>query len=256
MSAEALIALTERLRADFGLTPVTASEIEFYLSGADEALPSFWDGVKEVCAQTGITLFKTEKEKGAGQHEAALAPINDPVKTARDTQALRQIITGAAQAEGLNADFSARPFPDQPGSGLHIHVHLADAQGKNVFYKDDERISDALKWSIGGLLATMREHMAVFAPHPESRARFTPGGMAPTTVSWGANNRTVAVRLPDSARDNKRIEHRVAGADADPVQIMAAILAGIHYGLTNRCDPGAQVYGDASLAQYNLPRLL
>jgi glutamine synthetase len=117
-------------------------------------------------------------------------------------------------------------------------------------------MSDALKFSIGGLLATMRDTMAAFAPSAESQARFTPGSMAPTTISWGANNRTVAIRLPDSAHDNKRIEHRVASADADPGQVIAAILAGVHYGLKNRCDPGKQIHGDASLEQYGLPKLL
>ncbi len=106
-------------------------------------------------------------------------------------------------------------------------------------------MSDALKYAIGGLLTALPESMKIFAPNAESYARFAPGGNAPTTISWGANNRTVAVRLPDAPHDKKRIEHRVAGADADPHAVIAAILEGIHDGLTRHLDPGPQTYGDA-----------
>jgi len=248
---------TERLRADFRLRPITASEIEFYLPGSDSysAMPAFWNDVSATCKSVGIALFRMEKEKGREQHEVSLAPA-DPMKTARDTESLKTIIADMAKKHGMTPNFSARPFADQPGSGLHIHAHLANAQGKNVFYKDDESISDELKFSIGGLLATMRDFMPVFAPTPESRKRFVAGSNAPLTVSWGANNRTVAVRLPEAAHDDKHIEHRVAGADADPAKVMAAILEGMHYGLTHKSDPGPQIYGDAALAQYNLPKLV
>ncbi len=240
------------LKADFGLQPVTAAEIEFYLRGADACggIKKFW---QEVSAR--IPLQKYEKERGREQFEIALTPVANPQKTAGDIGTLKTIISDTAKKYGMTADFAAKPFPDQPGSGLHIHIHLEDAGGKNVFYKDDSAISDALKWSIGGLLAWLPETMPVFAPYKESYARFAAGGNAPTTVSWGANNRTVAIRLPDAPHDNKHIEHRVAGADADPKSVMENILAAIHYGLQNQCDPGAQVYGDASLAQYDLPKL-
>ncbi|MDE3015601.1 MAG: hypothetical protein KGI29_01565 [Pseudomonadota bacterium] len=246
----------ERLAADFGLTPVTAAEIEFYLPGSDgyPQMQAFWCGVQAACKAAGIRLFKSEKEKGRDQHEVALMP-DTPENTARDVAAIKTILNDVAEEHGLQADFAARPFPGQPGSGLHIHIHLADAAGRNVFYKDDDTISDALKFSIGGLLATMQKNMPVFAPAAESYNRFTPGGNAPLTVSWGANNRTVAVRLPDSDHDNKRIEHRVAGADADPEKVIAAILSGICFGLESKSDPGAQIYGDAGLETYGLPKL-
>ncbi len=152
----------------------------------------------------------------------------------------------------MRADFSAKPKPGEPGSGLHVHIHLENAQG-NVFFKNDETMSDALKFSIGGLLAWLPDCMAVFAPHPESYARFSPGGNAPTTVSWGANNRTVAVRLPDAPHNAKRIEHRVAGADADAGAVLAVLLAAIHDGLSRSLTPGEQMYGDAAHPQYALP---
>lgn len=247
-----------RLQADFGLTPVVACEIEFYLLGANQIadIQPFWADVLMQMDKEHIGVFKCEKEKGDEQFEIALAIAESPMRAASDIEKLKTIISEIATTYHMRADFSALPKPNQPGSGLHVHVHLADKNGKNVFYKDDERMSDALRFSIGGLLAKMQESMPVFAPTAASRARFTAKTNAPTTISWGANNRTVAVRLPDAPYDNKRIEHRVAGADADPEKVIAVILKAIHYGLTNKCDPGPQIYGDAADAQYHLPKLI
>jgi glutamine synthetase len=155
----------------------------------------------------------------------------------------------------INADFSAKPFPDQPGSGLHIHVHVEDVDGNNLFYREGEDFSAELLCAIGGLLELMNAHMPIFAPTEASYKRFASKSNAPTTVSWGTNNRTVAVRLPQKPMNNKHIEHRVAGSDADVEAVIDAILLAVHYGFQNKCDPGKPVYGDASLEQYALPPL-
>lgn len=228
----------QRLSDDFGLTPVTAAELEFYF-------PVPFTG-KELA---DFPLYKWEKEKGEGQYEVALLPAA-PEKTVQDLYKIKEILSG------MGADFSARPKADQPGSGLHIHLHLENGDSKNVFYKDDARMSDALAHSIGGLLASIPASMNVFAPTADSYKRFVAGANAPMTVSWGANNRTVAIRLPDKPHDKKHIEHRVPGADADPLQVMAVILAAVHDGLTRKLDPGPQIFGDAALPMYKLPRLV
>jgi len=243
----------QRIDEDFSLSACAASEIEFYLPGAERAdIAAFWQEVSNQCANGSIALYKTDKEDGKEQFEVALKPAA-PIKTAADTTTLKAIIAAAALNHQMTADFSAKPFADQPGSGLHIHLHLADKQGKNVFYKDDYEISPALRYSLGGLIAWLNPCMAIFAPHVESYKRFQAHSNGPRTVSWGANNRTVAIRLPDSEHDNKRIEHRVSGSDADPELVIAAILAGVYYGLKNSCDPGPQIFGDAALPMYKLP---
>lgn len=251
-----IASIIDSLRREFALAPVVACEIEFYLHGSESAgLAQFWDEAKTRAAALDISIFKIEKERGFEQHEVALSPA-DAAKAARDCVALTAMIAEVAPAYGMKADFSAKPKADQPGSGLHVHVHLADGKGRNVFFKQDERISDELKFCIGGLLARAREDMPVFAPTADSRKRFVPGSNAPLTVSWGANNRTVAVRLPDSAHDNKRIEHRVAGSDAHPQKVIAAIMMGIYEGLRHKIEPPAQIYGDAALEMYGLPKLV
>lgn len=247
-----IAALVQRFATDFGFIPVTAAEIEFYLHGAD-GCTAMEDFRRNIVSQAAVQKY--EKERGREQFEIALAPATDPAKTAGDISALKSLLADGAEKYGMTADFSAKPFPDRPGSGLHIHIHLTDAGGKNVFYKDDAGMSAALKWSIGGLLAWLPDTMPVFAPHAKSYARFSEKTHVPSTVSWGANNRTVALRLPDAPHDNKRIEHRVAGADANPHRVISVILAAIHDGLTRQIEPGAQIFGDASLPMYNLPPL-
>jgi glutamine synthetase len=237
--------------------PVVATEIEFYLSGsAGRDLGSFWSEVRARCEAERIGIYKIEKETGDEQHEVALQPLGDVAEIIRQTDALKALLAECAKAHEMHADFSAKPKPDQPGSGLHVHVHLEDAHGYNLYEKTNDIMSDALRHSLGGLLATMKRHMPVFAPTLASRLRFVAGGNAPLTLSWGANNRTTALRLPDTGVPQKRIEHRVAGADADVGAVLAAILEGIAFGLAQGCEPGPQMYGDASLPMYGLERLV
>lgn len=247
--------IISRLFSDFRLKAVTASEIEFYLFGSHgRDLFEFRYEIKAACTDAGIEIFNIEKERGREQHEISLAPCNDPQKTGRDTNALKKIVSGLAVKYSMQAIFAAKPLADDFGSGLHIHIHLENEQGKNQFYKDGTSMSDTLTYALGGLLLWMPDTMPVFAPNEESYERFTAGGNTPLTVSWGGNNRTVALRLPDSPHDNKRIEHRASGADADASQVIFTILASIHYGLATHAKPDAQIYGDASLEMYNKPR--
>jgi glutamine synthetase len=239
------------------MIPVIATEIEFYLFGsAEKELASFWEEVRAACVSSGIEIFKIEKERGGEQHEVALCATRDPGKIIRDTEQLKAVIREGAHMHGMRADFSAKPLENDQGSGLHVHVHLEDGLAKNLFWKKDEAMSAPLAHSIGGLLALMLEQMAIFAPDAKSRKRFVAGGNAPTTVSWGANNRTCALRLPDKAWDNKHIEHRVAGADAEIAAVVEAILTAMAYGMEKELLPPPQIYGDASLPMYGLQRLL
>ena len=84
----------------------------------------------------------------------------------------------------------------------------------------------------------MAESTAVFAPNANSYRRYAPGFFVPAAPSWGPNHRGVAMRIPLSGAKNRRVEHRVAGADANPYMVVAAVMAGIHHGIVEQCDPG------------------
>ena len=90
--------------------------------------------------------------------------------------------------------------------------------------------------------------MAIFAPNANSYRRFRANSYAPIAPTWGINNRTVALRVPAGPPAGRHVEHRVAGADANPYLALAALLAGVHHGLTLRLDPGHPVAGDGYAA--------
>ncbi|POZ99427.1 glutamine synthetase, partial [Pseudomonas sp. MWU12-2312b] len=78
-----------------------------------------------------------------------------------------------------------------------------------------------------------------------SYRRFGAQFYVPNSPSWGLDNRTVALRVPTGSADAVRLEHRVAGADANPYLLMASVLAGVHHGLVNKIEPGAPVEGNS-----------
>jgi glutamine synthetase len=115
-----------------------------------------------------------------------------------------------------------------------------------VFDNGTPEASEALRHAIGGLQATMAESMALFAPNVNSYRRFQPDMFAPVNRRWGVNNRSAGMRVPAGPSDARRIEHRVAGADANPYLALAAVLAGVHHGLEVKLDPGPPAVGNVS----------
>ncbi|MCL4150641.1 UNVERIFIED_CONTAM: hypothetical protein GTU68_008260, partial [Idotea baltica] len=98
---------------------------------------------------------------------------------------------------------------------MHVHVSLLDENGTNIF-SADEGVAEPLRNAVGGLLTTMRDMQAVFAPHANSYRRFQPGSYAPMALTWGMDHRGVAIRVPATAGAGARLEHRICGADVNP----------------------------------------
>ncbi len=250
--------IAQRLRDDFALTPMLATEMEFYVIGADAlgddaALLVRMAGLAE---REGIPAHFPEKERALEQFEIALRPSADPVALARQTLRLQTAIIEDMRSIGIEASFAAKPFSERAGSGLHLHLHLEDAAGRNGFFRDEQdQYSPALRHALGGLLAALPASTHFFAPLPKSYARFAPEERAPTHLCWGPNNRTAALRLPPKPLDKKHIEHRVPGADADPAAALGAMLMGVHWGLSQKIEPPEAVHGEAHQAIYGLEKL-
>ena len=236
----------EILETEFQLHPVFAVELEFYV-GLD--LPE--ETILQKMDELASNCHPAEKERGKSQYEIATLPTSDIDGFIKQTEALRVTIS-----ENLQADFSAKPDADDYGSAMHFHLHLEDKAGCNIFTREAEgEYSEPLLHSLGGLLAAMKQNLAIFSPH--DRSRFEAYGMhSPTHLCWGPNNRSVALRLPTKPYDNKHIEHRVSAADADIRACVDAILQGVIYGLKNRINPGEPIYGNAWDAQYGLEKLV
>jgi len=257
--------------AEAGLTPVTAMELEFYLVDASGKHPVpprapltglrlsgdgvlamdeldefevFFADVYAACDACGVAADSAISENGAGQFEVNLAHGNDALKTADDANLFKWIVRGIARKHGFAASFMAKPYVDRAGSGLHTHFSMLDRDGNNVFNDGSDQGSATMRHAVSGLLRAMPESALIFAPHQNSYRRLISGGHAPTGVCWGYENRRVAVRIPGGSNNARRIEHRVAGADANPYLVLAAILGAALDGMAQGHEPVAPLSGD------------
>ena len=139
----------------------------------------------------------------------------------------------------------SKTYGDRAGSGFHVHFSLLDRNGVNVFDDGTEAGSDIMRYAVAGLLAAMPKSTLLFAPHMNSYRRLRPGSHAPSAVAWGYENRTAAIRIPGGSLKARRIEHRVAGSDANPYLVLAGILGAALVGIEGRMMPAEPITGDA-----------
>lgn len=241
-----LTEITDYLAAHFDLYPVMGAEIECYVLLPDEStevVESFWKQVDKAFRHEGLPILRIEKERGWNQYEVITTtmPAHELVFT---LNAIRDTLEKYARRNSVQVLFDAKPFSDQPSSGLHLHLHLADATGANAYHKTPEWMSESLRHSLGGLLATLHTAMPIYFPRAEDYARLEDPDHVPKLYGWGVNNRYCALRLPANADPyNKRIENRVPCANADPEQAIEAMLGGVLTGLIDKIEPPAQEHG-------------
>jgi glutamine synthetase len=254
-----------------GQTPVAAVELEFYVtkrstSGAFalhkpeglsddpgrpltfgfeqmDSLSPFIDDVYRICEVQRLPVDTVMQESGPGQLEINLKHRADAVAAALDGLLLRRAVKAAARAHQLDATFMAKPHHDWAGSGMHVHLSLQDNIGQNLFAGDP--ISPLFLHALGGMRATMADFMAIWAQSANAYRRYVPKSYVSMAAHWGFNNRTVALRIPHGTGATTRVEHRVAGADANPYLVIASILVGIRHGIVNAIDPGPAVEGNS-----------
>jgi glutamine synthetase len=259
------------------LTPVVAIEYEFYLVDAardSEGQPQPPKGpltgrrefrtqinsmtdlneyspllaeIDRVCRLQNVPTTSALAEYGPGQYEVNLAHAPDGLRVCDEALRFKRIVKSVARSMGCEATFLPKPYRDMAGSGLHIHVSLQDADGRNIFAAANPLDSAPLRHVIGGTLGTLADGMALCAPGPNSYRRFRSEAYVPLHPTWSINNRGSAIRVPASDPDNLRIEHRLAGADANPYLVLAWVLAGMLHGLEHRLEPPAVLTGNAYL---------
>jgi glutamine synthetase len=198
-----------------------------------------------VCRVQNVPSTSALAEYGPGQYEVNLAHAPDALRVCDEALRFKRIVKSVARAHGCDATFLPKPYADMAGSGLHVHVSLLDADGRNIFAAPTPHESTPLRHAIAGTLATLADSMAICAPGPNSYRRFKAEAYVPLHPTWSINNRGSAVRVPASDPANLRIEHRLAGADANPYLVTAWLLAGIHYGLTRKVEPPPVMTGNA-----------
>jgi glutamine synthetase len=254
-----------------GFFPVVAFELEFYLLDPEiewtDGMPGpvgatagpdrlrmyglddlaehaeLFDMIRDAAAAQKLPIDTIIKEAAPGQFEVNLKHRADPLRAADDVIMLRRIVLGCARAHGLTATFMAKPFLEYAGNGMHVHASILDKDGKNIFGGKAGR--KTLESAVAGLLKTMPESLLLFINTWNGFRRITPGSYAPTRAVWAENNRSVALRIPVSNDENRRVEHRIAGADANPYLVMAALIQGMVEGIENAEVPPPPVEGNA-----------
>lgn len=237
-----------------GWRPVVAMELEFYVlkkrAAPDmppvppepnyaaqnydlEALSHQDDMLTEilgVCAAQGLATDTLVAEYGPGQFEINFHHTDDVLEAAETALLFRRVVREVVDGYGLEATFMAKPYADSPGNGMHAHVSLLDESGANVF-SAEAGVGQTLGHAIAGVLATMPECHAIFAPHLNSYRRFQPMAFAPCAPDWALDNRAAGVRVPATEGPAARLEHRIAGADVNPYLALTAILGGMLWGI-------------------------
>jgi len=267
-----------------GLRPVVAPEIEFYLvaPNADPAQPlrapamrggrtevgqsafsmdalnehaPFWDELRTTLQALGIRGDTWIHEVGLTQFEINLVH-GDALAVADQAFLFKYAAKETALRHGMNAVFMAKPIAHQPGSSMHLHQSLVDAEGRNVFSDPGGGESDLFRQYIAGLQANLPSLMLLFAPFVNSYRRFVKGSQAPVNFHWGYDNRTAGLRIPRGGPAARRVENRVAGADANPYLVIAATLAAGLDGLERALPPTATMDDSAYESAHALPRTL
>ncbi|QDL91913.1 glutamine synthetase [Paroceanicella profunda] len=258
-----------KLYADKGWVPVVAPELEFYLTqpNTDPDLPleppvgrsgrrsngnqafslSAVDEYERVIEliydyadAQNLQIDTIIQESGAAQLEINTIH-GHPMKLADEVFLFKRLIREAALRCGCYATFMARPYSDQPGSAMHIHMSVEDTDGNNVFSLPDGKASDLYSFFVGGQQQFFHAAAALAAPYVNSYRRLVPGWSAPINLDWGEDNRTTGLRSPQASPRGRRVENRVVGADANPYLALAACLACGYLGMTQQIKPRVKV---------------
>ncbi|QRZ14660.1 glutamine synthetase [Paracoccus methylovorus] len=268
---QALARVVERYKAA-GLTPVVATELEFFLiddsggqlrvppsprsgkrrTGAEtlslralDAFDRFFTALYNACEAMDIPADTAISEAAPGQFEINLMHQADPLKAADDAWLFKLLVKGLARRYGFAGSFMAKPYEEWNGSGMHMHFSVLDKQGRNVFDNGSEEGSEVLRHAVAGCLAAMPGSTLLFAPHENSYDRLVPNAHAPTGIGWAYENRTSAIRIPSSGPKARRIEHRVAGGDVNPYLTVAAVLGAALNGIEDKVEPPPPIRGNA-----------
>ncbi|MEM0953578.1 MAG: glutamine synthetase family protein [Pseudomonadota bacterium] len=200
--------------------------------------------MRSACEAQGLPFDGIVKESAPSQYEINMQHIDNPVLAADQLTLLKRLVKGVAARHGLIASFMAKPFAEEAGNGMHLHCSVLDEKSDNIFDDGSAQGTELLHHAVAGCMQYMAESMAVFAPNVNSYRRFQPGAHAPTSPCWGYDNRTVSVRIPAGKPAARRLELRVAGADANPYLLYAVMLSAVMEGIAQQLDPGAPIEGD------------
>lgn len=268
-----------------GWRPVVAPELEFYLStknvdpdyplqppagksgrpqtgrqaygidAVNEFDPLFED-IYDFCEAQDIAIDSLIHEEGVAQCEINFNH-GDPLELADESFLFKRTVRQAALRHDIYATFMAKPYEAEPGSAMHIHQSVTDSKGRNLFANKKGKDTRLFLAYIAGLQKYLPSSMPLIAPYVNSYRRLVRFLSAPINTHWGHENRTVGLRIPESAPAGRRVENRVPGADANPYLAIAATLACGYLGMKGNLTPTKAMEGNAyESTRFALPRHL
>lgn len=217
------------------LQPLTPGMFGYSILRSSMENPYFSD-LFELLGRFDVPLEGIHTETGPGTYEAAIN-YSGIIEAADRASLFKTAVKEIGYRHGIIATFMAKINEALPGCGGHIHQSLWDKTGKkNLFHdeRDKLKMSDTFRSYLAGQLHCIPEILPMLAPTINSYKRLVEGAWAPTTLTWGVDNRTVALRALPGGTKSSRLETRVPGSDVNPYLAMAACLAAGLYGIKNR----------------------
>ena len=218
----------------------------------------FYQELWSVCDQMRIELEGLHTETGPGVLEAAIR-VDDALEAADKAALFKTVAKILCQRRGWMATFMAKWSRDWPGQSGHLHMSLLDREsGRPVFHEEGRphAMSDAMRWFVGGQQALMPELLAMVAPTVNSYTRMIPGFWAPTSATWGYENRTCALRVIGGSASCQRVEYRIGAADINPYVALAAAIGSGLWGIEHRIEPDEVIAGNAYEVEMSPERAL
>lgn len=217
------------------LTPLTPGMFGYSILRSSYENP-FFNDLFDWLKKFNVPLEGIHTETGPGTYEAAIT-FSDALEAADRAVLFKTAVKEIAYRHGIIATFMAKINENLPGCGGHVHQSLWDKGGKkNLFYneKDKMKISEVARSYLAGQLYCLPHILPLFAPTINSYKRLVEGAWAPTTLTWGMDNRTVALRVLANSSKSCRLETRVIGSDVNPYLAMGGCLASGLYGIKNK----------------------
>jgi glutamine synthetase len=219
------------------LTPLTPGMFGYSILRTTLENPFFSD-LFDLLKKFNIPIEGLHTETGPGTFEAAISHAGI-LESADRAILFKTAVKEIAYKNGIMATFMAKINENLPGCGGHVHQSLWDLeQQKNLFSDESDKmkLSESAKSYIAGQLHCLPYILPMFAPTINSYKRLVEGAWAPTTLTWGLDNRTVALRVLAGSASATRVETRVIGSDVNPYLAMAACLAAGLYGIKNKLE--------------------
>tara|TARA_R110002124_G_scaffold149220_1_gene315021 strand:+ start:161042 stop:162502 length:1461 start_codon:yes stop_codon:yes gene_type:complete len=207
----------------------------------------FYHEFMEMCDAMRMPIEGLHTETGPAVLEAALL-YDDALESADQAALFKTFTKVMAQRKGMMATFMAKWSKDYPGQSGHMHVSMQDKKtGKAVFFDETKPhdMSDEMRWFVGGQQQLMPELLSMVASTVNSYSRLIPGFWAPTSATWGVENRTCALRVIQGGEKSQRVEYRIGAADINPYIALAATIGSGLWGIENKIEPNAPLKGNA-----------